>query len=152
MIIRKAELEDVISLGLLFDNYRQFYKKETDIGGAERFLTERMKNNESEIFVAENEEKGLMGFVQLYPVFSSTRMKRLWLLNDLFVESGYRGKGISNQLINECKNLCRRTESCGMILETAKDNAIGNNLYLKTGFVPDSDHNYYEWEIEVKQE
>ena len=88
-----------------------------------------------------------MGFVQLYPIFSSTRMKRLWLLNDLFVQPEYRGKGISIALINEAKNLCRRTGSCGMILETAKDNSIGNNLYIRTGFLPDRDHNYYEWEI-----
>ncbi len=152
MIVRKAELEDVKSLAVLFDNYRQFYKREPGIAGAINFLNDRINNNESEIFIAENENKVVMGFVQLYPVFSSTRMKRLWLLNDLFIQPEYRGKGISVALINECKSLCRQTNSCGMILETAKDNAIGNNLYLKTGFVPDSGHNYYEWETESKQE
>ncbi len=151
MIIRKAVLEDVKNLSVLFDNYRQFYKKESDMAGAVSFLTERIRHSESEIFVSENEDQEMIGFVQMYPVFSSTRMKRLWLLNDLFIQPEYRGKGISVALINECKNLCRQTKSCGMILETAKDNAIGNNLYLKTGFVPDYDHNYYEWEIESNQ-
>ena len=148
MIIRKAVMGDVEALSILFDNYRKFYKKEADIIGAGLFLRERISNNDSEIFISENDRQIIMGFVQLYPVFSSTRMKRLWLLNDLFIQPDYRGKGISVELINECKNLCRRTNSCGMILETAKDNTIGNNLYLKTGFLPDSDHNYYEWGIE----
>jgi len=146
MLIRKAKLEDLESLGVLFDAYRKFYGKQGDIIGAGIFIKERLKNNDSEIFVATNEEDGaLMGFVQLYPLFSSTRMKRLWLLNDLFIDAGFRGKGISVALINECKNLCNRTASCGMILETAKDNIIANNLYLKTGFLPDNEHNFYEW-------
>ncbi len=152
MIIRKAELEDVTNLSVMFDNYRQFYKMESDIAGAVLFLNDRINHNESEIFIAENEDKVMMGFVQLYPVFSSTRMRRLWLLNDLFIQAEYRGKQISIALINECKSLCRQTNSCGMILETAKDNTIGNNLYLHSGFVRDSGHHYYEWEIESKQE
>ena|SRR6187455_2136031 len=147
MIIRKVTVADLNILSVLFDNYRVFYKKETDIRGAAAFLRDRIINKDAEIFVAENDHFEIVGFVQLYPIFSSTRMTRLWLLNDLFVQPGYRGKGISVALINECKELCKRTASCGMILETAKDNAIGNNLYLKTGFSPDRDHNYYEWEI-----
>lgn len=90
----------------------------------------------------------MMGFVQLYPIFSSTRMKRLWLLNDLYVNPAYRSKGVSIALINECKTLCRSTNACGLILETAKDNVVGNNLYARTGFLRDEAHNYYEWDIE----
>ena len=146
IVVRKANEKDIDQLAILFDNYRVFYKKDTDIEGARKFLLERIKNNESEILVAESDRDEMVGFVQLYPVFSSTRMKRLWLLNDLFVKPEFRSKGISVALINECKEICRQSGSCGMILETAKDNAIGNSLYLKTGFLPDSDHNYYEWE------
>jgi GNAT superfamily N-acetyltransferase len=148
MIVRKADKGDLESLSILFDNYRKFYKKNADIIGAGIFLKERISKNDSEIFIAVNDKGVVMGFVQLYPLFSSTRMKRLWLLNDLFIEPEYRGKNISIALINECKNLCHKTDSCGMILETAKDNSIGNSLYLKTGFLADSDHTYYEWETE----
>src|SRR5664279_2115867 len=121
MIIRKAAMDDLASLSILFDNYRQFYQKETDITGAATFLKERIVNNDSEIFIAENDDPAIMGFIQMYPIYSSTRMKRLWLLNDLFVQPGYRSKGVSIALIDACKDLCRRTGSCGMILETAID-------------------------------
>ena len=70
-------------------------------------------------------------------------MKKLWLLNDLFVLESFRCKGISKQLIESCKNLCKDTGACGLILETAKANITGNSLYVKTGFVVDGDHNYY---------
>lgn len=148
MKIRKAKLDDVERLSILFDGYRVFYKKQTDPAAALSFLTARISNSESEIFVAENEAAQLVGFVQLYPIFSSTRLKRLWLLNDLFVSQDQRGKGVSLALIERCKELCCSTDSCGMILETAKSNSIGNNLYHKTGFTLDSDHNYYEWETQ----
>jgi GNAT superfamily N-acetyltransferase len=146
MTIRKATENDIDQLAQLFDNYRIFYKKESDLTGAELFLSERIQNKESEIFVAQNNDNELVGFIQLYPIFSSTRMKKLWLLNDLFVSEHYRGKGISVLLINEAKNLCKRSNACGLILETEKSNEIGNNLYPKTGFSLDLEHNYYSWD------
>ncbi|MCW3089585.1 MAG: hypothetical protein JWP81_654 [Ferruginibacter sp.] len=146
-MIREAGLGDLDELIVLFDNYRIFYEKTSDIIASGNFLKARMENKDSKIFVAENEDGMLTGFVQLYPIFSSTRLKPLWLLNDLFVEPEHRGKKISVALIDRCKILCQDTNSCGMILETAKDNVIGNHLYLKNGFLPDSNHNYYEWEF-----
>ena len=146
MKIRKASIDDIQELATLFDAYRVFYEKTSDVEQAIIFLSERIQKNESVIFVAENEEKQLTGFVQLYPLFSSTRMKRYWLLNDLFVAPEQRSKGISVALIDAAKELCQTTGSCGMMLETAKSNVIGNNLYPKTGFVLDSAHHYYTWE------
>ena len=146
MKIRKASIDDIPELATLFDAYRVFYEKTSDVEQAIIFLSERIQKNESVIFVAENEEKQLTGFVQLYPLFSSTRMKRYWLLNDLFVAPEQRSKGISVALIDAAKELCQTTGSCGMMLETAKSNVIGNNLYPKTGFVLDTAHHYYTWE------
>jgi ribosomal protein S18 acetylase RimI-like enzyme len=146
MKTRKAYISDVENLSTLFDNYRVFYKKESDIQAAKKFLLERIEKKESEIFVAEGDENELAGFVQLYPTFSSTRMKRLWLLNDLFVSENYRGQGISILLIDETKILCKESNACGLVLETAKSNVVGNKLYPKTGFSLDLEHNYYSWD------
>jgi GNAT superfamily N-acetyltransferase len=146
MIIRTATIDDMVQLAALFDGYRVFYKKETDIEKAILFLTERIHHKESVIYVAED-AGSLLGFVQLYPIFSSTRMKKYWLLNDLYVQPEQRGKGISVELIERAKQLCRESGSCGMMLETAKTNLIGNNLYPRTGFELDTRHNYYSWDI-----
>jgi ribosomal protein S18 acetylase RimI-like enzyme len=146
MNIRALNKTDIDKIAVLFDAYRVFYEKKTDIEAAILFLLDRIENNESTIFVAENEERNLVGFVQLYPLFSSTRMKKLLLLNDLYVDEGYRGKGISLQLIDACKAFCKSTNACGLILETAKSNMAGNKLYPKTNFVLDNDHNYYSWD------
>ena len=142
--IRKATIEDLNQLAELFDQYRIFYYKDSDIPAAEKFLKERLTNKDSEIFVAEYEGK-LVGFVQLYPLFSSTRMKRYWLLNDLYVNENYRGKGFSKELIEESKNLAKSTSAAGILLETGKSNDIGNKLYPSCGFEIYDEVNFYEW-------
>lgn len=141
---RKAAIQDLPQLAELFDQYRVFYHKDSDIPAAENFLKERIKNKDSEIFVAE-ENGNLVGFVQLYPIFSSTRMKRYWLLNDLYVNENHRGKGYSKELIEEAKQLAKSTDACGVLLETGKSNDIGNQLYPACGFELYDSVNFYEW-------
>lgn len=144
--INQAQLTHVEALAELFDAYRVFYKKDTDIESAKRFLQERIQNAESVIFIASEESGRQVGFTQLYPLFSSTRMQRLWLLNDLFVLPEMRGKGISHLLIDHAKQHCEQTQACGLILETAKDNAVGNQLYPKAGFELDTAYQHYFWD------
>lgn len=141
---RKATVQDLEQLAGLFDQYRIFYHKDSDIPAAEKFLKERIENKDSEIFVAENKGK-LVGFVQLYPLFSSTRMKRYWLLNDLYVNENFRGKGFSKQLIEKSKELAKSTGAAGILLETGKSNDIGNQLYPSCGFEIYDEVNFYEW-------
>lgn len=145
IILSSATIGDVDQLTRLFDEYRTFYEMQSDIPGIKVFLSERISRADSVIFVAKSVDGIMMGFVQLYPLLSSTRMKRLWLLNDLYVNPVYRGLNVSVMLIDHAKQLARETNSVGLILETAKSNTIGNNLYLKTGFALDTAHNHYSW-------
>ena len=145
MRIRTADQTDIETLSLLFDNYRIFYNKNTDIAAAKSFLLNRMKNEESVIYVCELENHILAGFVQLYPYFSSTNLQRLWMLNDLYVDPAHRGKGISVQLIEKAQQLAINTGAHALMLETEKDNDIGNKLYPKTGFKLHDAVNFYEW-------
>jgi len=145
--VEQATIIHLDRLAVLFDQYRVFYEKQSDVKAAKGFLRQRIEANESVIFVSFNEASVMTGFTQLYPLFSSTRMKRLWLLNDLFVEATFRGKGFSIALIESAKEHCRQTGGCGLILETAKSNDIGNKLYPKTGFKLDNEHNYYSWNL-----
>ena len=75
-------------------------------------------------------------------------MQKLWLLNDLFVNPEFRGKGISIQLIDRAKKLVKDTFACAMFLETEKSNIIGNKLYPRTGFKLNEVTHFYEWSNE----
>ena len=144
MNIREAKKSDLDQLSILFDSYRVFYGKESNIDISKNFLESRLSNKDSEVFICEFDNI-LIGFVQLYPLFSSTRVSKYWLLNDLFVDSKYRGKGYSKLLIDKAKELVKNSNACGMMLETEKSNKIGNNLYPKTGFEKNDSSNFYEW-------
>lgn len=146
--IKKADIHDLDELVKLFDEYRIFYRKESDAEGARIFLKDRIENDESVIFISRDKDDIAIGFTQLYPLFSSTRMARFWLLNDLFVAPEYRSKGYSKALIEKAKELCRSTNAVGMMLETASDNRIGNQLYPGVGFTLDEDHNFYVWSVD----
>ena len=143
--IKRAHQGHLNELVHLFDAYRMFYKKESNLEGAKHFLSERMQQKESIIFVALMEEK-LVGFTQLYPLFSSTNMMPIWLLNDLFVAKEHRGKQISKGLIKAAQEHCKITKANGISLETEKNNIPGNALYPKMGFTLDQEHNFYYWE------
>ncbi|MGH8426671.1 MAG: hypothetical protein ACRES7_01640 [Gammaproteobacteria bacterium] len=82
--IRRAELSDLDALAPLFDAYRSFYGRKSDLYGARTFLEERLQREESIIFLAELDSQPA-GFTQLYPLFSSVNMSRIWILNDLYV-------------------------------------------------------------------
>ncbi len=143
-MVSKATIADLSQLAELFDEYRVFYECQSDLQNSKTFLAERITNSDSAIFVARSGGI-LMGFVQLYPLLSSVRMKKLWLLNDLYVNPKFRGRKVSVMLLDGAKQLARETHAAGLVLETTKSNTIGNYLYVKADFVLDIDHNYYSW-------
>lgn len=140
----QATKDHIEQLTEAFEAYRVFYRKEPSEDASRDFLSERISKNESVIYIALSEKKEILGFTQLYPSFSSTRLKRAWILNDLFVHKHSRGQGISKALINKAKELTRSTNSCVLMLETEKDNVIGNSLYKATDFKLET-NNFYYW-------
>ena len=135
-MVRRASLDDLPSLGPLFDAYRVFYHQATDLDAAAGFLRERLANGESEVFLAEDPDGTLLGFVQLYPVFSSTTTPagKLWLLNDLFVDEHHRRHGVGRALMERAERLARETGAVGLTLSTAVDNLRAQHLYEATGY------------------
>lgn len=133
MLIHRATLDDLEPLAHLFDLYRIFYKQKSDLAAAETFIHERLSLNESVIFVVKIDGE-YAGFTQLYPSFTSVGMKRIWLLNDLYVHQNFRKKGVGEALIRHTFDYARRTGRTKVILETGSDNFQAQALYEKIGF------------------
>lgn len=147
MKIIRATLNNLDTISSLFDSYRVFYEKASDLDGAKVFLSDRLTNNESVIYLAQDDDGKGLGFIQLYPLFSSTRMSRLWLLNDLFVDTSARRQGIAKVLLERAKEHCKETNARGFFLETGVDNKEGNALYPAAGMTLNDDHNFYYWNV-----
>jgi len=119
----------------LFNQYRIFYKQFSDIGMAKAFIEERLQHKESVIFIAidEDTEKPI-GFTQLYPKYSSVRLSKNWILNDLYVDEVYRKQGIGEKLIKTAMDFAKANGSTFVQLETAVDNYTAQHLYENIGF------------------
>lgn len=144
MEIYKATLRDAEGISKLFDQYRVFYEQASNIDAAKHFIQERFEKNDSVIFVAVENGK-YVGFTQLYPSFSSVAMKRLWILNDLYVDEGSRQSGVGRKLLAAAKQYAMETKAKGLQLQTAVDNFTAQRLYELDGWKKDNNSFYYEF-------
>ena len=136
--IQPATMADLDTLVPLFDGYRQFYRQPADLPRARAFLAERIERDESLILLARDDDGAGLGFTQLYPLFSSVRAVRTWLLNDLFVTSSARRRGVAGALLRAAAEQARTRGAASLSLSTALDNAPAQALYESLGWQRDS--------------
>ena len=145
--VTQATLDDLDDLAILFDGYRLFYKRPSDVAAAREFLRERLALRESVIFVARDASGDSVGFTQLYPCFSSVSARRLWILNDLFVAEPARGRGVARALMDAARKHALQTGAIRLILQTERDNARAQALYESLGYVRSD--GMYEYSLEL---
>lgn len=133
-VIRNATLKDIEALVGLFEQYRAFYGKVSDLKNASVFLSEHLTHGRSQIFVAQIAQQ-LVGFIQLYPLWSSLEMGRVWVINDLFVQMDFRGVKIGQALMQAGIAFAQQYDAVYIGLETGKENLRAQRLYQKLGFV-----------------
>jgi ribosomal protein S18 acetylase RimI-like enzyme len=139
--ITQAQLADAKLVAALFNHYRIFYEQQSDEAAAIEFISNRLANKESVIFLATYQHQPA-GFVQLYPIFSSVSMQRTWLLNDLFVHPNYRQQGIGEALLQQAAVFGKATTAKWLLLQTAASNLAAQKLYEKNGWIKQSDYFY----------
>ncbi|MFP0195590.1 GNAT family N-acetyltransferase [Pseudomonas sp. PHC1] len=133
----------------LFDAYRGFYGQPSNLEQSRAFIAERMALNESSIFLVQDDHGEALGFVQLYPSFSSIDAHRTWLLSDLFTAPFARGRGVGRLLMNTARDFALQTGAKGLVLETATDNFSAQGLYQSLGWVRDT--GYYTYTLDLRQ-
>jgi GNAT superfamily N-acetyltransferase len=138
----QATPADVGEVAPLFDAYRQFYKKPSDLEAARRFLFARLSKGESVLFLTHLAGR-VVGFVHLYPVFSSINLTRQWILNDLYVVADARKQGVGRALMKRAHQLAEDTQADGLTLETAIDNLASQQLYESLGWKRDQEFYRY---------
>ena len=139
-IVRRADSgkRDIDLIAPLFDSYRQFYDEPADAELAAAFIGDRLQAKESVIFLAEEGGEAL-GFVQLYPSFSSVAACRIWVLNDLFVAPAARGRGVGRALMGAAREHAIQTGAKRLTLETTSENRTAWSLYEDLGYVRQND-------------
>ncbi|WP_238527298.1 GNAT family N-acetyltransferase [Methylomonas methanica] len=134
----------------LFDSYRRFYGKAGDPLAAKSFLRDRFEHGESVLFIALRDTEAV-GFVQLYPSFSSVTLARTFILNDLFVDAGYRRQGIAKRLLEAATEYAAALGAVRLTLSTAISNGEAQALYQTSGWVRDEQFYVFHWPISAKK-
>ncbi len=142
--IRQAGLSDIETVIPLFEGYRQFYGKNSDLDAVREFLTARFTHSESVIFIAYNAGTPV-GFTQLYPSFSSVSLARIFVLNDLFVIEPARRKGVASKLLSTAVEFSRELAAVRISLSTAIENHTAQLLYQAAGWKRDEQFYYYHY-------
>jgi GNAT superfamily N-acetyltransferase len=132
--VRRAAPADLDVAAPLFDAYRQFYGRPPDLDLARRFLSDRLGAGESVLLLALDADGAGLGFTQLFPSFTSVGAARLFVLNDLFVASGARRRGVAGALLEAAEAHARAAGAVRLVLQTATDNAPAQRLYERRGW------------------
>ena len=153
MEIKRINRHEASLVTDLFDKYRVFYRQPSDITLAQNFIQDRLDNNESIIFVAvagKDDKVIPVGFTQLYPDYSSVRAIKNWMLNDLYVDTGFRKQGIGERLIKSAMEFAKKEGAKYVELSTAIDNYTAQSLYTAMGFEKqEPDKNFISYRISL---
>jgi ribosomal protein S18 acetylase RimI-like enzyme len=143
LAIRRATLEDVEPVAALLDAYRQFYGREPDLDLARDFVRERLRRNESIVYLAEDAARVPLGFAQLYPSFSSVALARTFVLNDLYVVPGARRRGVGAALLSSATAFCKDSGAVRVDLTTQTTNTAAQSLYTASGWTRQTEYYVY---------
>jgi len=145
MRIIKATLEHLDLLTPLFVRYREFYGQLPYPDSSRKFLETRLKRDESVIYLAlpDDDDAKLLGFCQLYPSFSSLSLKRVWILNDIYVAEDSRRMLVADHLMREAKKMAKDTQAVRMRVSTSADNEVARKTYESIGFRKDTEFENY---------
>ena len=145
--IIEAKKENINQVGKLFDLYRQFYKYKSNVHESTNYISERISNNESIIFLALTENNNSAGFVQLYETFGSLHLGKIIILYDLYVKEEFRKHGIGKKLMAKSEEYAKSIGAKGIELSTAKDNLSAQSLYEKIGYTKDEEFLTYSYDL-----
>lgn len=144
--VRQAVLSDIEELVPLFDGYRQFYGRTSDLEAARGFLLARFNHSESVLFIA-HEGNIPVGFTQLYPSFSSAALARTFILNDLYVSESSRRKGVGALLIAAVVDFAKSLGAARLTLSTETTNEAAQALYQSLGWKKDEQFLVYHYAV-----
>ncbi|MFZ1024076.1 MAG: GNAT family N-acetyltransferase [Thermoplasmata archaeon] len=143
-MVERVQASEVGAVVPLFDAYRQFYRQPSDRRRSRAFLAARLRTQESAIFVARVATRPV-GFMQLYPTFSSISLEPIWILNDLYVVPRARRQGIGGCLLKRAQKFAQDTGAAAILLETASGNPA-RKLYESLGWQLDQEFGHYRWD------
>ena len=146
--IFQATIDDLEALLPLVTGYRVFYEREPKPQSEREFLERNLRDGRSTIFLARDAGSGsIVGFVQLFPAYSTVWLGPQLILEDLFVAPDARGGGAATKLLERAETYAREIGAVGMFLETAMDNETAQRVYERAGWT--RENRFYKYNAKL---
>jgi ribosomal protein S18 acetylase RimI-like enzyme len=146
--IRRASTADAALVAPLFDAYRRFYGLASDLDLSQRYISERLERSESVVLLAAAPRGEALGFVQMYPTFSSLQAAQVFVLYDLYVAGEARRLGVARALMRAAVEEARAAGAVALTLQTARTNLAAQRLYDSLGWRRDEE--FVEYGLTVR--
>jgi GNAT superfamily N-acetyltransferase len=140
MTIRPPSASDRDGWQRLWDAYLRFYRQQPESSWTKRLWLQILDPDDPiEALVAES-SKQLIGITHYFPHPNTWTEKPVCYLQDLYVDSGERGKGVGESLIRAVQQRALEMGWSSVYWQTADDNTTARRLYDQltggsTGFV-----------------
>lgn len=141
MIIRKANKIDKDGIQVLMDELNLYRKKMFSSENKE--FHERMNPyppvedadfDASFFFVAENDDKQIVGFIQgTIDQRTDHKLNKLGYIDELYVKDDFRGRGIAKNLFLELEKEFQKQECDHVTTNTDFENDLSQQFYSKAG-------------------
>jgi GNAT superfamily N-acetyltransferase len=133
-VARESDTDAVTAL--MYEYIVVFYKSPSpSIEKLQSLIQMLLEGREGIQFVAESDGR-IVGFTTLYFTYSTTRVNKIVMMNDLYVIEEMRGKGVAGKLFEACSTYTNDNDYAAMVWETAKDNKRAQRFYEKMGARP----------------
>lgn len=151
MAVRTGPLtEEHLELALpLIAGYQRFYEAQPDEARNREFFRRFVAPSDEGLLLGAWEDDRLVGFATIYWTHSSTRAGDIALMNDLFVATETRGRGVGRALIAACAEAARAHGAEALEWYTATDNARAQRLYDR--FPGAEQSAWYAYEVDLRQ-
>jgi GNAT superfamily N-acetyltransferase len=150
MMIEHVRDEHFDDVARLYHSYREYFARDAadDASVSTTFLRERITKAECVLFVAVVDGRPV-GFINLYPLWSSWYCRRIWFVSDLYVDEAARGHGAAAQLVERAKAFACDSGASSMMVELPKHEPHLYKFYANLGFIQDKTFDLARFECSV---
>ena len=135
LLVRPVTVKDMTQLTPMMMAYIADFTNRQNL--LEQAVTEHISyilaHPEAGIQFAAEHRGECLGFATLYFSFSTLRLQKIAILNDLFVQEESRGKKVGERLFEHCLDYSKVNSYAWMQWETTRDNFAARKLYEKMG-------------------
>jgi GNAT superfamily N-acetyltransferase len=136
--ISPVEERDLPELLELMRGYCDFYRSapsDEALASLSRALLAEPEREGVQIIARDAADGRAVGFATVFWSWSTTRARRIGVMNDLYVDPSARGSGIADALIHACVELCARRGAAVLEWQTAPENLRAQAVYDRVGAV-----------------